>query len=123
MAFIADIQEYDVRSVSPDPDPYMVFWTCDNIPNKANGWSGLNFERWCYEPYDELYAMSKTELDPDKRRQLFIQMNQMLVDEVVMIPLVHWAEVSAVRGTMEGVDPIPWDSSMWNIKDWRRSEP
>ena len=129
VTFIADMQEYDVRSVSPDPDSYMGFWTCGAIPQKANGWAGLNLERWCHVPdegqlsYDELYARSKTELDPDARRDLFIQMNQILVDEVVMIPLVHWGEVSAVNSTLEGVDPTPWDSSMWNIKDWRRSTP
>jgi peptide/nickel transport system substrate-binding protein len=129
VTFIADIQEYDVRSVSPDPDSYMGFWTCSAIPQLANGWSGLNLERWCHQPaegevsYDDLYAQSKIELDPDRRRDLFIQMNQILVDEVVMIPLVHWGEVSAVNNTIEGVDPTPWDSSMWNIKDWRRNTP
>ena len=127
VTFIADMQEYDVRSVSPDPDSYMGFWTCTAVPQLANGWAGLNLERWCHVPeegelsYDELYAQSKTELDPDKRRELFAQMNQILVEEVVMMPLVHWGEVSAVNNTLEGVDPTPWDSSMWNIKDWRRS--
>ena len=129
VTFIADIQEYDVRSTSPDPETYMGYWTCNAIPQQANAWAGLNLERWCHMPaegelsYDELYAQSKIELDPDKRRDLFIQMNQILVDEVVMIPLLHWGEVSAVNNTLEGVDPTPWDGSMWNIKDWRRSEP
>ncbi len=129
VTFIADIQEYDVRSVSPDPDSYMGFWTCSGIPQLANGYGGLNLERWCHQPedgslsYDELYALSKTELDEEARRDLFIQMNQILVDEVVMVPLVYWGEVTAVNNTLIGVEPTPWDSGFWNIKDWRRGTP
>jgi peptide/nickel transport system substrate-binding protein len=121
--FNADMQELAVRSNSPDPSAYMQFWTCDQIPQKANDWSGINFERWCNPEYDALYQQSTTELDPEKRAQLFIQMNDMLIEDVVMIPIVYLADAQGVSRTIEGVDLTPWDANTWNIKDWRRISP
>jgi peptide/nickel transport system substrate-binding protein len=48
-------------------------------------------------------------------------MNDMLIEDVVLIPVAHSADVSGVSTTIEGVDLTPWDSDLWNIKDWRRS--
>jgi peptide/nickel transport system substrate-binding protein len=118
--FNADIQELSIKSASPDPSGYMRFWTCGQIPQQSNDWRGLNIERWCSEEYDALYQQSASELDPEKRQQLFIQMNDMLTKDVVMIPIVHLADVQGVSRDIEGVDLTPWDANTWNIKDWRR---
>jgi peptide/nickel transport system substrate-binding protein len=106
----------------PDPAPYMQIWTSSGIPQQENGWtSGYNIERWYNTAYDDLYAQLIVEIDPEKREQLVIQMNDMLVEDVVMIPTVHMADVAGVNNTLTGVDPTPWDTNTWNIKDWRRS--
>jgi peptide/nickel transport system substrate-binding protein len=119
--FNADMQEFSVRSPSPDPSAYMQYWTCARIPQKANNWSVfLNFERWCSSDYDALYEQSTTEIDPERRRQLFIQMNDMLIEDVVVIPMVYLADAQGVSQTIDGVDLTPWDTNTWNIKDWRR---
>ena len=121
--FNADMQEFALRSVSPDPSAYMQFWTCAQIPQKDNNWSGWNDERWCNPAYDQLHEQSTTELDPEKRRQLFIQMNDMLIEDVVMIPVVYLADAQGVGDDIEGIDLTPWDTNTWNIKDWRRASP
>jgi peptide/nickel transport system substrate-binding protein len=124
--FYADLEEFNTGNRSPDPGPYMKNWTCDNntnISQKENNWTGANIERWCSAEYDALYEQSTKELDPEKRRQLFIQMNDMLVEDVVVIPLVHRADVYGVSQTIENVELTPWDAALWNIKDWRRSSP
>jgi peptide/nickel transport system substrate-binding protein len=59
-------------------------------------------------------------MDPEKRRQLFIQMNDLLVGDVVMIPIFGRNFVSGADRTLEGIDLTPWDAQVWNIKDWRR---
>jgi len=106
----------------PDPGPYMQIWTSYSIPQQANNWSaGGNVERWYNPAYDALYEQSATEIDPKRRQQLFIQMNDMLIEDVVMIPLVHMADVAGVNNTLTGIDLTPWDTNTWNIKDWRRS--
>ena len=63
------------------------------------------------------------ELDPEKRRDLFIRMNDLLIEDVVMIPMVLTALVSGANQTIEGIEPTPWDMDTWNIKDWRRVSP
>jgi peptide/nickel transport system substrate-binding protein len=121
--FQADMEEYNLGGVSPDPNLYMQVWICDQIPQKANGWSGLNFQRWCDPKYDELYRQSTVEVDPEKRRQLFIEMNDIQINDVVMIPLLQTVYVAGASRSLEGVDLTPWDADIWNIKDWRRISP
>ena len=66
---------------------------------------------------------SQTELDPGKSQQLFKQMNDLLVKDVVDIPLVRQADISGISNTLTGVNLTPWDADMWGIKDWRRVTP
>jgi peptide/nickel transport system substrate-binding protein len=121
--FYADMEEYNLGNSSPDPGGYMKNWTCDEIVQKSNNWSGNNIERWCNPAYDALYEQSRTEMDPEKRRQLFIQMNDLIIEEVILIPLVDRAGVHGVSNALVGVDLTAWDSELWNIKDWRRVSP
>jgi peptide/nickel transport system substrate-binding protein len=121
--FYADMEMYATGNRSPDPGAYMKNWLCSEIAQKANDWKGLNKERWCNPQYDELYKQSTTETDPEKRKRLFVQMNDLLVDDVVVIPLVRQADISGVSNTLTNVELTPWDADLWNIKDWRRVAP
>ena len=121
--FYADMEMFSTANRSPDPGAYMKSWTCDERAQKANKWAGLNKERWCDPAYDALYQQSVTQIDPEIRRQLFVKMNDMLIDDVVVIPLVRQADISGVSNALEGVDLTPWDADLWNIKDWRRNTP
>lgn len=118
--FYADLQMVFFGNRGPDPSSYMNQWTCDQIPQEANGWAGLNIERWCNPEYDALLARANLEIDPEARAAIFIQMNDMLVNGVVMIPLVHLGIAGGVANDLAGVDLTPWDVDVWNIKDWRR---
>lgn len=120
--FQADLETIDVSTENPDPRAYMQFWLCDSIPQKANGWSGINLGRWCNKEYDALFAQSNTAIDPDKRRELFVAMNDLQVQDVAIIPLVHLARVAGVNNRIDGVDLTPWDSNLWNVKDWRHGD-
>jgi peptide/nickel transport system substrate-binding protein len=121
--FYADMEMFSLANHNPDPGDYMGQWTCDQISQKANNWTGYNIERYCSSAYDELYRRSTTEMNADERRKLFIAMNDMLIEDVVMIPLVHRADISGASKTLTGIDLTPWDAEFWNIKDWRRSTP
>jgi peptide/nickel transport system substrate-binding protein len=48
-------------------------------------------------------------------------MNDIMVNDVAQIALVHRAQVVAHRADLEGVDGSGWDSNAWNIKNWRLS--
>jgi len=118
--FYADMEEYAYGNKSPDPGSYMIGWTCSEAAQKSNNWSGSNWARYCNKDYDALYLASTIEVDPAKRRQIFVKMNDLLVLDSAAIPLVHWADVSGISNALEGFDPTPWDSETWNIADWHR---
>ncbi len=117
--FNADLIYLWIRSSSPDPKGYMRFWTCAQIPQKANNWSGLNIERWCNDEYEKLFQQASTELDPKKREQLFIQMNDLIIKDVAMIPTVFFADAQGINPDLADVVLTPWDNNTWNIENWR----
>jgi peptide/nickel transport system substrate-binding protein len=120
--FYADIEEFATGNKSPDPGSYMVKWTCAEAAQKNNNWSGLNESRYCNAKYDALFRASEAEIDPEKRLSLFVAMNDLLIAEAVVIPIVDWANVAGLRNDILGFDPTPWDSETWNIADWRRKQ-
>lgn len=117
----ADMPMFTNGNQTPDPTSYMREWTCARIPQATDGaWVGLNVARWCNETYDALYAQVVAETDPAIREQLFKQMNDMLVQNGIVIPLISRARVSGVSNQIEGVELTDWDSHLWNIHEWRR---
>jgi peptide/nickel transport system substrate-binding protein len=118
--FYADLEAFAWGNKAPDPGAYMRALTCSEAPQMANEWSGTNSGRYCNPDYDALYNKSTTEIDPARRRQLFISMNDLAIGDVAMIPLVASANVSAVKNDIDGFDASPWDVETWNIADWRR---
>jgi peptide/nickel transport system substrate-binding protein len=120
--FYADLQMYTSGNTSPDPAAYMNFMTCNQIPQKANNWSGDNNSRYCNPEYDKLWQEANRELDPKKRNQLFINMNDLLVKNTAVIPLVHRADVTAFGNSLTGYEPTSWDMRTWDIMNWKRKQ-
>jgi peptide/nickel transport system substrate-binding protein len=118
--FLADLQMFTTGNTSPDPGAYMQTYTCEQIPQQSNNWVGDNVSRYCNPEYDALWEQSAQELDRAARQNLIIQMNDMLVNNVIVIPLVHRAETAGVGDQLLGVDLTPWDLNTWNIMDWTR---
>ncbi|MBD2233986.1 peptide ABC transporter substrate-binding protein [Phormidium tenue] len=116
--FYADMQVYSIGNESPDPSIYMGWWTCDKIASQANQWQEPNNARYCNPEYDRLWEEARQELDPDRRAALFQQMNELLAQDVAVIPVVHRAMTNAVSDRLTGVEFTPWDASTWAIADW-----
>ena len=119
--FYADVEMFTNTFDGTDPEGYMAGWTCDQIPGPENQWGLNNMQRWCNPAYDALVAEMASTADLDARGALGRQMNDMLVQDYVMIPLITRGDVSAVNNTLLGVRFNVWDSEMWNIADWSRS--
>ena len=116
--FYADIEMYTNTFSGTDPETYMASWTCKEIVRRENNWGGSNMPRYCNSDYDALSAeMSKT-ADLDERIRLAKAMNDMLMQDYVMIPLIHRGGVSAFSNVLEGPRGNEWDSELWNIADW-----
>jgi len=116
--FYADIEMYTNNFSGTDPETYMANWTCKQVSRRANTWGGGNMPRWCNPDYDALSTeMSKT-ADLDDRIRLAKAMNDMLMQDYAMIPLIHRGGVSAFSNVIEGPRGNEWDSELWNIADW-----
>ena len=118
--FYTDIQMYTVGTPSvPDPERFMQQFVSWEIASKENKWQGNNPTRWRNEEYDKMFRAAQGELDPVKRAALFIAMNDMVVNDAVVIPVVNRRWVAAMShklsATLSG-----WDSDFWNLKDWYR---
>jgi peptide/nickel transport system substrate-binding protein len=118
--FQADIQMFTTGNTNPDPGSYMKTYTCDEITQKENNWTKTNYSRYCNPEYDALWQQSTRELDPAVREDLFIQMNDMLIEEAAVIPLVHRADAVGVSNRLTGISLTPWDLGTWNIAEWQR---
>jgi peptide/nickel transport system substrate-binding protein len=118
--FYTDLQMYTTTMTQPDPQIFMLQFVSWELAQKENKWQGRNITRWRNTDYDKLYRATESELDPVKRAALFIKMNDMVVDNVVVIPEIYRPGVSGVAKNLNA--PISgWDSNMWAIQDWYRN--
>ena len=117
--FIADIQMYNTTMQAPDPELFMRQFVSWEVAAKDNKWQGRNITRWRNKDYDDAFRAAESELDPVKRAALFIKMNDMVVQDPTVIPVVHRPLAAAIshelRATLSG-----WDNTFWNLKDWYR---
>ncbi len=121
--FNAHVEMYASASDGTDPEAYLSGWACDNIPTVRNGWQGRNVGGWCDPAYDALLNKLSATAAPKDRAALARTLNDMLVQNYVVVPLVDRGRVSAHSNSLEGVRMNAWDSELWNIADWRRARP
>src|SRR5512145_1384146 len=117
--FYTDIQMYTTTMTQPDPELFMNQFTSWEVASKDNKWQGRNITRWRNEEYDKLYRAAEGELDPVKRAALFIKMNELVIQNIVVIPVVFRPRVAAVSNAMR-VEQSGWDSDFWNLPNWYR---
>ena len=113
-------RSFATGNTNPDPGAYLKTYTCDEISQKVNNWSGQNYSRYCNPDYDALWQQSTTEVDRAKRADLLIQMNDILIQDYAVLPMVHRADIDAVSNRLTGIDLTPWDLHTWNIGEWQR---
>ena len=117
--FYSDVQMYNTGMAQPDPGGFMRQFVSWEIASKENKWQGRNITRWRNDEYDKAFPAAEGELDPVKRGALFIAMNDLVVEDRAVIPVVYRPVVAALsnklRATLSG-----WDSPFWNLKDWYR---
>ena len=118
--FYADIQMYSSGPGSPDPQAHLNRFVSWQIAQKANNWSGRNITRWANAEYDRLWKQAETALDPTKRAALIIRMNDILIEDVVVIPVVWRNGVRAMSHKLQGVELSNWDSEFWGLASWYR---
>lgn len=118
--FYTDIQMYTTTMTQPDPELFMNQFTSWEVASKENKWQGRNITRWRSEEYDKLYRVAESELDPVKRAALFIKMNDLVIQNVVVIPVVWRPRVAAISHRLKDAVQSGWDSDFWQLPYWHR---
>ena len=118
--FATDLQMYTTTMTHPDPQRLMDQFTSWEVASKENKWLGRNPTRWRNEEYDKLWKSADAEMDPVKRAAMFIRMNDLLFQNVVVIPVIWRAKVSALSHKLKDTDISAWDSDLANLAFWHR---
>jgi peptide/nickel transport system substrate-binding protein len=122
-----DIDMWTNSPDSPIPTTFMTSWYSgpdrENIAQKANDWQGQNYQRWVNADFDALYDDLMVQTDPEAAANILIQMNDLLIGEVVVIPEVNRGSVFAIANDIneENIASGPgFELTFWNIANWNR---
>jgi len=118
--FYADMQMYNTTMVSPDPQFFMNQFRSSQAAQKANKWGFRNPTRYRNPEYDKLWSAAEAEFDAVKRAAMFIRMNDIVVNDVVVIPENWRRRTSAANAKLRGMDLSGWDSDLWHLAYWYR---
>lgn len=118
--FYADLQMYTNRPESDDQQTYLQSWTCAERASSTNQWNGQGDGRYCNKDFDAIFAKMKTELDPAKRVALTIEMNDFLVNDGAIIPLINRFTPNVKVKALQGPTYTTFDSVLWNIAEWHK---
>lgn len=82
---------------TPDPSWSTVWFTCDQVVE----W---NWMYWCNEQYDELHEAAIRELDPDKRTEMYIEMQKLMDEDAIAVwiayPTMHYVSRADVQASI-----------------------
>jgi peptide/nickel transport system substrate-binding protein len=104
---------------SSDPN-LRPFWHTESIPT-ADKPGGFNHSGLSNPDLDQLLDDQLTELDDAKRTELLQQAQQIIHDEVPMIPMYDRVTINSVSERVKGVQVSPFGSItglVWNVADW-----
>jgi peptide/nickel transport system substrate-binding protein len=108
--FSTDLQMFTTTMQQPDPGVFVRQFLSSEIASKANKYQGRNVVRWQSPEYDKLFARSETEIDPVERAAMFIALNDILIKDVAVIPVMTRPAVSAVANGLHA--PLSgWDTN------------
>ncbi|MEO7150247.1 MAG: peptide ABC transporter substrate-binding protein [Burkholderiaceae bacterium] len=117
--FWCDMQMYTTTMTAPDAERFMDQYKSDEASQKANKWAGRNICRYVNPEYDKLFLEASSQLDPVKRTAAFIRMNDMVVNDFVVVPLISRPRIRGANlklvTTLSG-----WDLDFSALQNWYR---
>jgi peptide/nickel transport system substrate-binding protein len=115
--FYCDLQMYTVTMTQPDPELFMKQFLTEETATRENKWQGRNITRWRNKEYDDIHKAAQVELDPVKRTAMFIKLNDMVINDQVVIPVVARHAVQAMASKLVA-NMSGWDNNTWDIQNW-----
>ncbi|HWK79158.1 MAG TPA: peptide ABC transporter substrate-binding protein [Thermomicrobiales bacterium] len=126
--FYWDVEMHANQLLSPRPLAYVSCWYAgpygDNIAQKSNQWNGTNNARYRSAEFDALYEAATKETDPEKLADLYIKMNDRIVDDVATVAIVRTGiKCGAAKRLNEANFALgPFTYQYWNIANWNLAE-
>jgi peptide/nickel transport system substrate-binding protein len=105
-----------------DPSPTALL-ASDQIPTEGNQFTGQNVYRWSNAEADRLLALSDRQVDDAARAESLARLQELLAEEVPLIPLYQQPNTVAHVTGLEGVRVNPtqaevfWNSAEWSLRD------
>ena len=123
--FYTDVEMYTSTFGSPFPLQYMKAWysgdPATDVAQSSNQWAARNYTRWINADYNKLLDQLKSETDTAKATQEWMQLNDMVVNNYITIPLIDRNNADGKVKTLQGPKLTPFDDWSWNIADWTRT--
>jgi peptide/nickel transport system substrate-binding protein len=123
--FYADAEMYTSTFDAPFPLQYMRRYYGANPDvdwaQQSNKWSPPNYLKWSNDDYNKLYDQVKSETDVQKASQMWIQMNDIVVNSYAAIPLIERKSTDAKIKALNGPNLSPFEPWSWNVADWTKS--
>lgn len=120
--FYADVEMYANNFSGTDPEGYLGAYRCGREPRPASQWQGENINRFCDPAYDALHAELTRTANFEERARIGRELNDILMQNYIIVPLVDRGRVSAHANTLGGVVLNVWDTEMWNVHEWHRTQ-
>jgi peptide/nickel transport system substrate-binding protein len=97
----------------------------ENISQESNGWQGYNVQRWRNDEYDALFDKLRAAQSEEEASELLIAMNDIIIEEVAVIPLVLRPFYTAISSRLREENMAfehPFVGYFWNIENWVLAE-
>jgi len=95
----------------------------DHIPTPENNFAGQNYTGFANPEMDRLIEATEIELDPERRRELWHQIQAIYAEELPALPLYFRADPFILPKWLEGVVPTghQYGTAQW-VEYWRRAD-
>ena len=114
-----DIAEYSNAPAFPDPE-LSDYWLCSQVVSADNP-DGANWQGYCNPDLDKLLDQQATTTDPEARKQLYYQIEQIMHDDVVWVGLWKDPDLWSVSTRLQNVR-FSGATPFWNSHEWTISE-
>jgi peptide/nickel transport system substrate-binding protein len=94
------------------------------VAQASNSWNGVNYGRFVNADYDTAIDQARLETDIALAAELFIKANDILIEEIAVVPLVNRAaDKYAIATTLrdENIGVSDFENNYWNIANWNRN--
>ena len=126
--FYWDMNMYQSVPSTPRPLSFFSAWVTgpdgENIAQASNQWNGQNQSRYQNPEFDPVWEAAQTETDPEALADLFVEMNDIVILDNAILPLVV---VGSPRGASkrlraENIELAAYSYDYWNIANWNLAE-